>query len=72
MNYLFSFLLFSHGLIHLMGFANGFGFSKLPALTKYISKPTGYFLLVAWKNLKPIDIIPTTTDLHSKNGRLLA
>lgn len=47
MKYLFSFLLFVHGLIHLMGFANGFGFSKLPALTKYISKPTGVLWLFA-------------------------
>ncbi len=47
MKYLFSFLLFVHGLIHLMGFANGFGFSKLPALTKYISKLTGTLWLFA-------------------------
>lgn len=47
MKYLFSFLLFVHGLIHLMGFASGFGFSKLPALTKYISKPTGVLWLFA-------------------------
>ncbi|HLP38349.1 DUF6544 family protein [Lacibacter sp.] len=47
MKYLFSFLLLIHGLIHLMGFANGFGFSKLPALTKYMSKPTGMLWLFA-------------------------
>lgn len=47
MKYLFAFLLLAHGLIHLMGFANGFGLSKLPALTKFISKPTGMVWLAA-------------------------
>jgi hypothetical protein len=47
MKYLFSFLMLIHGLIHLMGFTNGFGFSKLPALTKYISKPTALLWLFA-------------------------
>ncbi|MEJ8842800.1 DUF6544 family protein [Lacibacter sp. H375] len=45
MKYLFPLLLFVHGLIHLMGFTNGFGFSKLPALTKFISKPTALLWL---------------------------
>ena len=47
MKYLFAFVMLAHGLIHLMGFTNGFGMSKLPALTKYISKPTGMFWLFA-------------------------
>ncbi|MFY7838677.1 MAG: DUF6544 family protein [Lacibacter sp.] len=47
MKYLFSFLLFVHGLIHLMGFAKGFGYGKLPALTKFISKPTAAIWLFA-------------------------
>jgi hypothetical protein len=47
MKYIFSFLLLVHGLIHVMGFSNGFGFTKLPALTKYISKPTGILWLIA-------------------------
>ena len=47
MKYLLSFLMLIHGLIHVMGFANGFGFGKLPALTKYISKPTGLLWLFA-------------------------
>ena len=47
MKYLFAFVMLSHGLIHLMGFTNGFGMSKLPALTKYISKPTGMLWLFA-------------------------
>ena len=39
MKYLFSLLMFVHGLIHLMGFAKGFGMGKLPALTTAVSKP---------------------------------
>lgn len=47
MKYLFSLLLFVHGIIHLMGFAKGFGLGKLSALTKYISKPTALLWLLA-------------------------
>ena len=47
MKYIFVFLMIIHGIIHLMGFTNGFGISKLPALTKYISKPTGMLWLLA-------------------------
>lgn len=45
MKYLFSFFMLIHGLIHLMGFTNGFGFSKLSTLTKYISRPTAVLWL---------------------------
>ncbi len=47
MKYIFAFLMLAHGLIHLMGFSNGFGMSKLPTLTKYISKLTGMLWLFA-------------------------
>lgn len=47
MKYVFAFLVLMHGLIHLMGFTNSFGFSKLPSLTTFISKPTGMLWLFA-------------------------
>jgi hypothetical protein len=37
-------LLALHGLIHLMGFAQAFGYAQLPQLTQPISRPMG----VAW------------------------
>lgn len=47
MKYIFAFVMMIHGLIHLMGLGNAFGLTKLPALTKYISKPTGLLWLLA-------------------------
>lgn len=46
MKYIFAFVMMIHGLIHLMGLGNAFGLTKLPALTKYISKPTGLLWLL--------------------------
>ncbi|NCU02447.1 MAG: hypothetical protein GXC73_00545 [Chitinophagaceae bacterium] len=47
MKYIFGFVVMIHGLIHLMGLGNAFGLTKLPALTKYIAKPTGLLWLLA-------------------------
>ncbi len=47
MKYLFSFLLFVHGLIHLMGFAKAFAIGNQPAFSKDISKLTGLLWLMA-------------------------
>ncbi len=41
LKYIFAFLLFAHGLIHLMGFAKAFGYGNITQLTREISKPTG-------------------------------
>ena len=40
-------LLGMHGLIHLMGFAKGFGYADLPQLTQPISRAWGLAWLVA-------------------------
>ncbi len=48
LKYFFAFILFIHGLIHLMGFAKAFGYGNITQLTKDISKPNGLgWLLVA-------------------------
>jgi hypothetical protein len=47
MKYLFAFLLFVHGLIHLMGFAKAFTLGNQPAFSKHISKLTGLLWLMA-------------------------
>jgi hypothetical protein len=39
--YLFAFIVFIHGLIHLIGFAKAFGYGNITQLTKEISKPMG-------------------------------
>nr|WP_294907265.1 hypothetical protein [uncultured Lacibacter sp.] len=46
MKYILSLLLLTHGLIHLMGFANAFALGNVPAITKQISKPTGVIWLL--------------------------
>jgi hypothetical protein len=47
MKYLFTFIIFIHGLIHLMGFTKAYGYANISQLTKEISKPAGFFWLVA-------------------------
>ena len=44
--YIFAFILFIHGLIHLMGFAKAFGYGNMTELTKEISKPIGTIWLI--------------------------
>jgi hypothetical protein len=39
--YIFAFILFIHGLIHVMGFAKAFNYGNITQLTKEISKPAG-------------------------------
>ncbi len=46
LKYLFAFLLFIHGLIHLMGFVKAYGYGNVNHLTKEISKPLGAFWLI--------------------------
>lgn len=41
LRYLFAFIIFIHGLIHLMGFSKAFGYGNITQLTKNISKPLG-------------------------------
>ena len=47
MKYIFSALLFVHGLIHLMGFANAFGWMQHEGFTSEISPVSGIFWLLA-------------------------
>jgi hypothetical protein len=47
LRYLFAFIVFIHGAIHLMGFAKAFGFGRMDQLTKDISKPMGLAWLLA-------------------------
>ena len=47
LKYLFSFLVFIHGLIHMMGFAKAYGYGNMQQLTKDISKPVGGIWLFA-------------------------
>ncbi len=44
MRYLIGFLMFGHGLIHLLGFIKAFRISPINQLTREISKPLG----IAW------------------------
>ncbi len=46
LKYIFSFIMFVHGLIHFMGFAKAFNYSNFSQLTKEISKPTGVLWFV--------------------------
>jgi ssRNA-specific RNase YbeY (16S rRNA maturation enzyme) len=41
MKVIFSVILAIHGLIHLIGFAKGFGYGNITQLTKEITKPIG-------------------------------
>ncbi len=43
---IFTFILFFHGVIHLMGFAKAFGYGHITQLTKDISKPAGIIWLM--------------------------
>ena len=47
MRIIFAILIFLHGLIHFMGFANAFGLALVPALSKCASKPWGSAWLVS-------------------------
>ncbi len=47
LKYLFAFILFIHGLIHIMGFAKAYGYANMQQLTKDISKPAGSIWLFA-------------------------
>jgi hypothetical protein len=47
MRWLFFLFVLSHGLIHLMGFAKGFGIAELPGLTQPISRGMALVWLVA-------------------------
>ena len=44
--YLFAFIVFVHGLIHLMGFVKAFGLAEISQLTQAISKPRGILWLI--------------------------
>ncbi len=46
LRYLFAFILFAHGLIHLMGFVKAFKLADIQQLTQSISKPLGILWLV--------------------------
>jgi hypothetical protein len=46
LKYLFAFVLFIHGLIHLMGFAKAYNYGNITQITKYISKPIGSVWLI--------------------------
>ncbi len=46
LKYIFSFIMFVHGLIHFMGFAKAFNYSNFSQLTKEISKPSGVLWFV--------------------------
>lgn len=46
LKYLFAFLLFMHGLIHVMGFAKAYQYGNITQLTKFISKPAGVFWML--------------------------
>ncbi len=47
LKYLLAFIIFVHGLIHIMGFARAFGYGNITQLTKHISKPVGSIWLLA-------------------------
>ena len=47
MRSLFLFLVFVHGLIHLLGVAKAFGWAEVPQLTKAITRPMGWLWLLA-------------------------
>jgi len=47
MKYFFSFLIFLHGAIHLLGFVKAYNMAQLPGLMGNISKMSGLFWLVA-------------------------
>ena len=47
MRYLFSGIVFIHGLIHLMGPAKAWGLAELPPLTRPISRPVAWLWLTA-------------------------
>ena len=46
LRYLFVFVMFIHGLIHLMGFAKAFGYSGVNQITGEISRMSGIFWLI--------------------------
>lgn len=47
MKYAIAFFLLIHSLIHLMGFVKAFNFAEISQLTREISKPSGFFWLIA-------------------------
>lgn len=47
LHYLFAFLLFMHGLIHLVGYTKAFRYSELKNITVPISKPVGLLWITA-------------------------
>ncbi|MCB0617044.1 MAG: hypothetical protein KDC75_27195, partial [Phaeodactylibacter sp.] len=47
LRYLFVFIVFVHGLIHLLGFLKAFQLSEVSQLTQDISRPAGILWLVA-------------------------
>ena len=46
-NYLFTGIVFIHGLIHLMGYSKSFHYSELKNITEPISKPVGVLWITA-------------------------
>ena len=46
LKYFLPFILFAHGLIHMMGFAKAFNYANITQLTKDISKTNGIFWLL--------------------------
>ena len=45
MKYIFAFLIFLHGAIHLMGFAKAFNYAAVSTIHSFITKPAGIFWL---------------------------
>jgi len=45
--FIITFIIFIHGIIHLLGFVKAFQFGQVAQLTKHISKPIGVFWLIA-------------------------
>ena len=48
LRYLFVFMIFIHGLIHLMGFAKAFGYGNIDQISSGISHINGVFWLLAF------------------------
>ncbi len=64
LKYFFSFIMFIHGLIHLMGFAKAYNYGNITVLTKNISKPNG----LLWFGVAILFILATLLCLLKNEG----
>ena len=64
LKYLFAFILFIHGLIHLIGFAKGFNYGNITQITKDISKPNA----VVWFLVAIVFVVATLLFLLKKES----